>query len=175
MSVMALITEAMGSLKFIVVSLLIGLVVGAGVAWKVQGWRFDAKLLDITNKSLQAIQKSQQEAQSKERENENAISSLNKQNAEYNKKLDSARADLRKYRSLSGGLLVKPSSGTESVSTSTSTTNSTTNGKTGIEIPREFSEFLADALMRADKCEADLNTAKDYAKMIETFRKEQSK
>lgn len=144
------------------------------VVWKYQSYKYEATLLEISNKSLQAQQKAQQEVLEKERVNQDAISDLNKRNADNTKNsamrcMIFASIVLSTVGCSSNPVVVQP------VCQLPPPPPTVLQTKAGIEIPREFSNFLTEALSKADQCEVDLNTAKEYGKLIEKFRKDNTK
>lgn len=156
-------------------ALVIGIVSGVVVAWQYQANKYEKQLLEISNKSKTELAKAQEDLIKNERKNQDEINNLNTQNAIVSKELAATQANLRKYHTVSGGLLIRPGSDSAGATASSSTPNSVASGKGNIELPAYFAEYVTNALAKADKCEADLNTAKDYAQLIEKFRKEHSK
>ncbi len=158
-----------------IASFIIGCITAGTLCWNYQANKYDSQIKSIALESKKAVDKSKAEADKKEKDSQNVISSLNKQNLDASKRLSVVQADLNKYRSTNGSLLVKPDSSNGGVAITPRASDSASNGQGAIVLPANISNFLAEALTKADKCELELNTAKDYAQEIVKFRKEQSK
>lgn len=130
--------------------------------WKVNEWRFTAKIETMQSDHAKALAKAVQEARTKEQAIQIAADKLRKEKDEniskLNNRLNAALNELRyrPYRSASATLPKTP------------VTGSSTEGCTGRELYRQDAEFLIREATRADKlreslfqCQAQYNQVRD--------------